>query len=916
VTCEVKEFFKDYEDRLQTNNFSYAKIKLMKEFAYHQWSGADIRRHFGVDTKEGLSSKEALLRLQKYGANSLEKEKESSVWVILGRQFTNFFIILLVIAAIISILTEGMSSGIIFIVIIVLNVGIGFFQEHKAERSLSLLKKSIISEAKVIRDGKIATIDSEKLVPGDVVVVSEGDKVPADLRIIEGNSLRMNESALTGEAMLISKHPEVLPLDTILAERRNMAYMGTSAVAGSAMGVVVGTGELTEIGKIAKLIQTSEEKTPLEKKILFVGQIISGVAIAIALAVFALGLMQGWNLYELVAYVIALIVAAVPESLPTVVTLTLAIGVINMVKKNAIVRRMGVVEALGSVNIILTDKTGTITKNNLVISKYGFIKNGESVIYDSNLPHSSSDKNLLLFAMICSDVKGKKHDEMTGDPLEVAIAQKLLEESHDTFVRSSKFERITGSPFDSGKKYMMVDGNLGEQRYIVMKGAVESIIPFCKLAAADKKLLHEMNLEMSESGMKNIAVCAKKITGKNLGTMKNLEFLGVLAFSDEPVPEVKGAFADTIKAGIRPIILTGDHPSTAKYISEAVGLPAIDDEIISGLEISSMSDKEIIDRLKKVKIFARCTPSDKIRIVGLFEQAGYTVAVTGDGVNDAPALKAATVGIAMGIRGNDVAKEAADIVLSDDNFRTIVHAITYGRQIYDNVKHALTFLFAGNFIEILLIAIAFLAALPEPLTTIQILWINLITDSLPAIALSFEKPGKNLLAEGPRIDDKIDLARAMRFSLFVGMFGLCVMFLLYLSGLHHSIAHARTLVFASVVLSQMALVMSVRSKKRVWEDFRGFFENAYLNAAVLISIFIQIIAFVPYTRSFFGTAPLGFTDWLSVIATIIIVFFGSEIIRHYQDQHYLKLKLRNKKIALVDEKTGKMIAGTSLVRSK
>ena len=868
----------------------------MQKFAYHQWSGADLRRHFKVDFEEGLTAREAILRSKKYGLNSFESERKNPFWTILLRQFTNFFIILLALATAITILTEGFSSSIVFIVIILLNVGVGFFQEFKAERSLTMLERSVESVAKVIRDGKVKVVNSENLVPGDVVLVSEGDRIPTDLRIIEERSLRVDESSLTGESMPVSKHEQVLHLDTPLAERINMAYMGTTALAGSARGVVVAIGKECEIGKIASLIEKVEEKTPLEENILYIGKIISYVAISIALAVFGLGLLQGWNPLELTSYVIALIVASVPESLPTVITLTLAIGVINMVKKNAIVRRMGVIEALGSVNVILTDKTGTITKNELSVTRYGFVKNGEKIIYDANLPHSKRDKELLYFAAICSDAEGEKHNELVGDPLEIAILRKLMEESNESFKNARKFERLTGYPFDSDKKYMMVEGKVAGERWIVMKGAVESIIPYCKLNDNDKKMLQGVDLELANFGMKNIAVSAKKINGKSLGNLKNLEFLGIISFSDEPCEGVAEALASGIKAGVRPVILTGDHPNTAKFIAESVGFPVLDSEIISGSEISELSDRELMSKIKKVKIFARATPEDKIRVVEIFKKAGYVVAVTGDGVNDAPALKAATVGIAMGIRGNDVAKESADIILSDDNYKTIIHAIAYGRQIYINIKNAITFLLASNFVETSLIALAFLFALPAPLTTIQILWINLVTDSLPAIALAFEKPGKNLLLEKPQADSKHDLTFALKYALQVGLFSLIIIIGIYLFGLEDSIAKARTLAFATIVLSQMALIMSVRSKKRIWESIGSFFENLYLNVAVLISLLIQIVAFLPVTREFFGTASLEVGDVILILLGAFVIFVGSEILRHRHDSKAERLKNKKSKV--------------------
>ncbi len=852
---------------------------------YHQWTLKDVQKHFSVDFREGLSSKKAISKLEDEGRNSLSEIKAISPLKVLLRQFANFFIVLLIVATILSFFADGAITGFILIIIVLLNIIIGFYQEYKAEKSLEALKKNLSIHAKVIRNKKVIRINAEEIVTGDVVILSEGDKVPADIRLFEESSLRVDEASLTGESNPVSKSIKVMKIETPVADRVNMVFMGTNVVAGRGVGIVVAKGTNTEFGNIAKLVSKEEEKTPIEKMTLRIGRTLTYIAVTIALSIFVGGLFFGENVNELIIFVISILVAAVPESLPTVVTLALAVGVIGMVKKKAIVRRLAVLEAIGRVNVICTDKTGTLTKNKLEVSSVAYFYKNE--IKNVMGKYSKEDKaatNILYNAAIVSDASGDKAGEFVGDPLEVAIFETLFKCSKEKLKSRKRFKKESELPFSSDDKFMMVIGKNGGKKVMIAKGIPEKIISFCSLTNSEKKKIREKVKEFSSMGQKTIAVCKKSIGNTNSSAFKGMEFLGVMGFSDELADGVKEAIAMTIKAGIRPIMITGDHPEVARYIYRKLGLKVKDDEIISCVEMDKFSDKELKNRLKTAKIFARVTPENKIQIVEALEEMGLSVAVTGDGVNDAPALKAATVGIAMGIRGNDVSKEASDIILADDNYRSIISAIMYGRTIYDNIKNALVFLLAGNFDEIFLIALAFFLRLPAPLIAIQILWINIVTDSLPSIALAFEDANPKVLSEEPRSNDNKALARSLWYAGTIAFLSFLVGLALYLWGLNHSIAKARTLVFFSVILAELALVFSIRSKKRIWQAPLSFFENKFLNFAVLIALVIQVVTILPSTQKFFGTTYLDNREVAVLFTTVIIIFFGAEIIRWLFDR--------------------------------
>lgn len=854
----------------------------MKQFAYHQWTKKDIERNFKVNFMEGLTQSEAGFRLGKFGLNSIGSLHEISAGTIFWRQFQNLFIALLVIAAIISYFVDGIGQAVILLFIAAINIAIGFFQEYKAEKALSALKLTLSYRAKVVRDGEQVEIDARKLVPGDVVILRQGDRIPADIRLIEEEGLRVDEATLTGESMPVSKAEKIYPLETPLAERKNMAYLGTTIYAGLGRGVVVATGISTQFGQIAKMVSEEEGSTPLKKRVAYLSKIFFLIALIISIVVFALGLYRQFETLKLLTFIIALFVGAVPESLPTVITLALAIGVSNMARRQAIVRQMSVIEALGSVNIIATDKTGTLTKNELAVESISFYESLELVTLPT--PQGEKSAQLLQFAALASSVKGDLEGDFSGDPLEVAILTSLYHADKKRFTTWREFKLEEELPFDSDKKFMKVMGLLKKDRFLIVKGAVEIVVPFCRLNRYQEIEIHDTLRKLSSKGLKTIAVARKKIDAKSAGDMKEMEFLGILGFSDQPASGVAKDIKSTIKAGIRPIIITGDNAHAAKFIATEIGMEIADSEIISGPEFDELSQEGLKEKIRQIKIFARVTPVQKIEIVRTLEAEGFVVAVTGDGVNDAPALKAATVGIAMGRRGSDVARQSANIVLADDNYSTIVSAIAYGRAIYDNILNALIFLLAGNFDELFLIGIAFILNLPAPLTVVQILWINLVTDALPAVSLAFEKPHRRILEEKPRPSRQADVKPAIIYAGFLGLLALGVSIGLYLWGLHFSVAHARTLVFSAAIIHEMVFAFSIRSKHRFWQSPKEFFRNSYLLASIILGLLLGAAAMLPILQPFFGTTLLSGVEIAILAGTGIFSFVIAEIIRAIMDQ--------------------------------
>jgi len=855
---------------------------------FHAISWPEAVSTLGSNEISGLSESAAVSKLKEDGRNTFENVRSTSSLRIFLRQFSNFFVVLLVFAAIISYFIDGAIQAGVLAFVVLANVSLGFFQENKAEKSLAELKKSYQSHSKVIRNGNLKNIDSDLLVKGDIILLEAGDKVPADLRVIEEESCRVNESALTGESLPISKTVDSFPLETALADRRNILFGSTILTNGRAKGVVIATGKQTEFGKIARLVKMTDEKTPLEKQILYLGKTLTTIAFVIVLVIFGLGYLRGFETFSLLAFTIALLVAAVPESLPTVVTLSLAIGISRMADKKAIVRRMAVVETLGTTNIIATDKTGTLTENKLsidIISTYNGGKFVRSDLAKSDTAEANKAKNLIADALLCSNVMKSDLEEKVGDPVEIAIAESAAKFGKTILKLADASEREMEVPFDSDKKYMAVLVKQEEGKKLIVKGSTENILSLCKLTKESRKEIEKELNSLSALGYKVLGVAEKNIYKNTDEELIDLNFIGFLAMIDPPSLGIKEALEATIQAGIRPIILTGDHPETARYVANKIGLDVSGDEIITGVQFEKLTALELKNALSKVKIFARITPEDKIKIVSNLQKQGYSVAVTGDGINDAPALKEAEAGIAMGIKGTDIAKESADIVLLDDRYSTIISAVEYGRSIYDNLKSVVTFFLAGNFDELFLIGFAFLFGLPSPLTTLQILWINMVSDSIPALSMAFERPSRKVLLELPRPANAASLKGNVFYAIYLGAVSFSFSLALFLFGLNHSIEKARTFVFLYAVLAQFAFVFSIRSKERFWVNPKAFFENKYLNLAIIISLFLQLILFAKPFAPIFGIIPLSLGEIVFTALLAVISFFVAEILRFYHEKN-------------------------------
>jgi Ca2+-transporting ATPase len=847
-----------------------------------------------VDPETGLSQAKASLRLQQDGPNSLVETSTGGIWRILLNQFKNLFILLILGAATISYFVDGVAQSLILLAIVLLNVIFGFFQEYKAERTLQDLKSNFTSRARVLRGGKVIEIESALLVRGDIVLIEAGGKVPADLRIIEAQSLEVNESALTGESLPVSKNAKTLSKKKALPDQINMLFNGDIIVSGHSRGIVVATGAETEFGKIASLTLEEKEKTPLEKQIIYLAKKLTLLAVAACVVIFALGLFRQIEVLELLTFTIALLVAVVPESLPTAITLALAIGVSRMAKKKALVKKMSAVETLGSVSIIATDKTGTLTNNDLEVGEICLYDRGkfEQISTKKNIDRirESEAGHFIVHGLACSNLNLEGNSDFLGDSVEVAIANLAKTHSHLDRYFAKNYERIFEIPFDSEKKYMGVIVNSAGKKSLIAKGTTEKIVEFCVLKQSEKEKILEEAHKLSAFGYKVIALADKHLSSLKSSALAGMTFKGFFALADEPSEGVKEAIALAIKAGIRPVILTGDHPETARFIAEKVGISIEDDEIIIGEMLEKKSDRELLEIIKKVKIFARIAPADKIRIVELFQRQGYCVAMTGDGINDAPALKKADVGIAMGQKGTDIAKDSADIVLLDDKYATILSAVEYGRTIYDNIKNIVVFLVSGNLVELFLVGVGFGFNLPLPITTIQILWINLITDSLPALALCFEKPEKEVLSQPPRSSKKNALKISMTYGLSLAVLSFTIGLGLYLYAIENfSPIHARTVLFTYLVFMNLAFVVSIRSKKRIWQSPAAFFRNPYLWLSVLVVGLLQVVIFLPSLRHVFGIVALNSRDITILLTLVIISFLGAEIIRAVHDKRAARL---------------------------
>lgn len=811
----------------------------------------------------GISDSEAKHRLETYGLNKL-LDKGDKTWArILLRQAKSFIVAILVAAALISFALGELLDAYVIIAIVIVNIFLGFYQEYKAENALKALKKLSALRTTVIR-GSVKEIPSDEIVPGDIILLNDGDKVPADCRIIEETTLKVDESALTGESKPSSKSASAIKKDCQPADMKNMIFSGTNIVYGKCKAVVVATGMNTEFGKIASSLSVAEEETPLQKRLGTIGKQLALIIIIICGIVFAFGYAISLPLIQTFMVSVSLAVAAIPEGLPAVVTITLAVGMQAMARRNAIIRRLSAVETLGSTSIICSDKTGTLTKNEMTVRH---LYTSEAADVGDSIAASDETSLLLNIGLMCNDATAVK-----GDPTETALivsAKKAgLEDTR------SRYRRVHEIPFSSERKMMSVVYDIEGRRMMYSKGSVEAILSKCtcirngkktaKISEDDVSRINKANESFASGGLRVLAFAYKEAADNQ---EKNLTFAGLQAMMDLPRPEVKDAIRKCNQAGIRVIMMTGDHMLTAKSIASEIG---IEGNSISGDEMESIDDETLEEALRNnTNVFGRVLPDHKMRITKILQRQGHVVAMTGDGVNDAPALKAADIGIAMGIKGTDVSKEASDMVLVDDNFATIVNAVEEGRGIFDNIKRFVNFLLASNIGEIMTIFAAMMLALifniPHviPLLPLQILWMNLLTDGLPALALGFEPRGKDIMKRKPRDAKEGILTRKTVFSLF---FAGAVMtsFTLALFYMQPDEATARTVAFTALVVFQMLIAVSMRSDKLIHTI--GFFSNTKLMAAIASSIILQVAVIYTPLSTMFGTVPLSPWHWIQILA--------------------------------------------------
>jgi Ca2+-transporting ATPase len=856
----------------------------------------------------GLSVAEAARRLEEYGRNELMEEKRETKLDLFLRQFRSVLILILIVAASVSVLVGAWEDAVAILLIVVLNALFGFSQEWQAEEAMAALRQMLELRAAVLREGRMQEIDWALVVPGDIVMLEMGRKVPADLVVLKATSLEVDEAALTGESVPVNKDPGALPVDTPVMERRNLAFMGTTVVNGRGTGLVVATGMATEFGRIAGLSRSiGDEATPLARQMDVLGRHIGELAVGIAALVVLLGLFYGLEPLAMFLVGVSLAVAVIPEGLPAVVTLTLALGIKTMVKRNCLIRHLAASETLGSVSVICTDKTGTLTKNEMTVTRvltpaasYAFSGSGYdpagrltrdgAVVAVADEPDLAA---LLLAGMRCNHAllahRPATGWTVTGMPTEgalvvAAVKARLPEADHLNPPATIEFS------FNSLRKRMTIvyeeDG--GVIAYV--KGAPEIILARSSayfaggvehpLDGAARALIMRQYEDLAGSGLRVLAMARRRLASGLApdpeAVEQDLVFLGVAGILDPPRPEAKEALRSCCTAGIDVIMLTGDAPRTARAVGAALGMPA--DSALTGADLDGMTDDGIRDALRKTKILARVTAEHKMRIIRVLEDAGHVVAMTGDGVNDAPALKRAAVGIAMGIKGTDVAKESSDIVLVDDNFRSIVHGVEEGRREYDNISKFTRYLLSSNIGEIVAISGALLLNLPLIFIPVQILWINLVTDGISALALGEEPAERDVMRRSPRrADDQFLNRRSASGLMVVGVWLGILSILVFLGRLETGVEEARTLAFTGLVLFETINVLNFRSDRSTLGAI-GPLSNPYLIGAIAVVLLVQVAAvYLPLFQALLGTVPLAPDDWIYLGLVGIPVLIAGEV---------------------------------------
>ncbi len=886
----------------------------------------ETEKQLETDVNAGLKSSELVARYEKYGHNELKAKQKKSILVKFLEQFKDFMIIILIIAAIVSGIVgiqegEGITDTIIILIVVVLNAIIGVAQENKAEKSLEALQKMSSHAAKVMRDGKLAVVPSRELVPGDVVILETGDYIPADLRITEAVNLKSQESAMTGESVPVEKSVDTISGDAELGDRRNMLFSSSLITYGRGKGIVVGTGMNTEVGKIAKMIdETDESQTPLQIKLNNLGKTLGIVALVLCAIIFVVGTLYGKEPVHMFMTAVSLAVAAIPEGLAAVSTIVLAIGVQRMVKRNAIVKKLPAVETLGCASVICSDKTGTLTQNKMTVKK--IFVNSRTQNIDEIKDKSEELGYLVKSGMLCNDTKIAEDGKLTGDPTETALVDMGFTLGYEGYTIEN-YPREFEIPFDSDRKLMSTVHKTEDGQYIVYtKGGVDELLKCCNRYSENgeiksdledyKSLILSTNKSMAEKALRVLAF-GYKIINHSLtkDDMDHLEsdliFVGICGMIDPPREEVKSAVQKCISAGIKTVMITGDHKITATAIAKELGILKDESEAISGSDLEKMSDEELKSKVRNISVYARVSPEHKVRIVKAWQANGEVVAMTGDGVNDAPALKNADIGCAMGIVGTDVAKEAADVILTDDNFSTIVAAVEEGRRIYDNILKAIAFLLSSNIGEIVVLFLAImltpiLAKLfhitnisgLEPLLPMHILWINLVTDSLPALALAVDPADKSIMKRKPIKNSKGIFSKGMTWRiLYQGVWIGLITLIAFVLGLstegssEYKIMVGQTMAFSVLALSELVHVFNVRNNQESIFKTNPF-NNGKLILAIAVSAGLMLVVlFIPALREIFDLAVLPMDKLFETICLIFSPLLVVEIFK------YLKVNGKN-----------------------
>ena len=848
---------------------------------WHSHTPQEVLNELQVDPSVGLTSDMVAARLQEHGENRLQDQKPLTFLQRFTKQMKDTMVVILLIAAALSLVIclynqfflgepGDWIEPIIIVLIVMLNAALGVIQESRAEAALAALKNLSAPQARVRRDGTITTLSSCELVPGDIVELEAGDIVPADCRILEAYSLRSNESALTGESLPVEKTADsTYDNITPLAERTNMLYASCGITAGRAVAVVVATGMRSEMGHIASLLEGEKETdTPLQHKMAQLGKILGFLALIVCVIIFVVGLFFRLPLMDMFMTAVSLAVAAIPEGMPAIVTIVLALGVQRMVKQNAIIRRLPAVETLGSASVICSDKTGTLTQNRMTLRR-AYVNN--QMVDLDGIKQTAGLEQLIRLAALCTDAEIVTEDgcnKLIGDPTETAILAYLRIIGYDKSELLEDMPRIGELPFDSERKRMTSVHVAGDQAIVIVKGAPESVLPLCTKGHIESTAA--ANTAMAQNALRVLAVAYKLLdTAPAIYDEDTLEcdltLAGLVGMIDPPRAEVKDAISDCDTAGIRTVMITGDNVVTASSIAKELGILHEDEAAITGQQLESMSDEELEENIAQYRVYARVTPTDKIRIVKAWQKRGAVVAMTGDGVNDAPALKAADIGCAMGITGTDVAKSAADITLTDDNFATIVDAAREGRGIYDNIRKAIGFLLSCNLGEILTVFIAMLAWHKTPLLPIHLLWINLVTDSLPALALGVEAPEKDIMRRPPRRRSESLFAGGVGLNaVWQGvMFGVLTL-IAFVVGKQTNDALGSTMAFATLAIGQLVHAMNMRSSHSLFRV--GFHTNLYMLGAFFASLVLLLaVLLIPGLQGIFSLVAMNGASWGVVI---------------------------------------------------